>query len=413
VPARWSTSSIGPAAALCSHPRFSRAGWRCSLSTKPNEHRYEVLIEQHTAGLARRWNSDASQAAATPFQSGLWLETWYATIGSAIGEPILLTAIDRASGKIAARLPLIQRDSGGLRVIEFADHGVSDNNALILGSAAPRDAPGARMLWTALRGALPKADLVRFTKMPFEIDGQINPLVLLRSARRSRLSRNVITIESWNDYLSGLQRTFRKQIDRSWRAFASHDGGTFRQIQNCEEASRVFGELERQQSVRMRSRGSPYHLDKEEFAAFYRRLASEGVADGTVVLTALMQHDEVVAALLGMVRGTTYVMVRVSIGSNRWAHYSPGRLVIMQTMQMLHARGYRHFDLSIGDQDYKRRLGGRPHRLFDLTQALTVRGMPMLVLDRTKHFVRQHPGLLAVARGMARLSPGFGPATRP
>ena len=52
------------------------------------------------------------------------------------------------------------------------------------------------------------------------------------------------------------------------------------------------------------------------------------------------------------------------------------RLVIVKTMESLHAEGFRLFDFSVGDYDYKRRLGARGEALFELTAALTSRGLP-------------------------------------
>ena len=115
-----------------------------------------------------------------------------------------------------------------------------------------------------------------------------------------------------------------------------------------------------------------------------------------------MHHDEVVAALLGLARGATYVMTRISADAKGWANRSPGRLIIVETMRMLHAEGFRQFDFSIGDYPYKRRLGARPRPLYDLTAALTSRGLPLAAYDRGKQFVRQRPALLALARRMTR-----------
>ena len=60
------------------------------------------------------------------------------------------------------------------------------------------------------------------------------------------------------------------------------------------------------------------------------------------------------------------------------------------------------FDFSVGDYPYKRRLGARSQPLFDLTEALTWRGLPLLAYDQTKVFVRQHPALHALARRMIK-----------
>jgi CelD/BcsL family acetyltransferase involved in cellulose biosynthesis len=329
------------------------------------------------------------------------LRAWYATVGRAAGEPLLLGVTD-SSGQMAAMLPLVRRKVGPLRVVEFADHGVSDGNAPVLGPAAPANAEDAKIMWQAVREAL-DADLVRFTKMPPEIESRVNPLTVLPSVRLASLTGNMLAIEgSWDDYLASLKGMLRKQLRKSWRMFSENEGATFRRIDDPDEAVKVLDSLARQQSARLRAQGEPYRLDEPEFAAFYRNLVAEGVADGSVVLTALMCQGEVIAALLGLARGDTYVMVRISAANGRWSSCSPGRLVIMQTMQMLHAEGFRQFDFSVGDYPYKRRLGARSQPLFDLTEALTWRGLPLLILDRTKQFVRQHPALLALVRRIAK-----------
>jgi CelD/BcsL family acetyltransferase involved in cellulose biosynthesis len=359
--------------------------------------RYDIVAERREEDIARRLARTSAQA--TVFQAEGWLRAWYATIGRTSGTPLLITANERRTGALAAMLPLVARRDGALRVIEFADCDVSDSNAPILGPAAPQDAVGARAMWREMRAALMDADLVRFTKMPAEIEERANPLALLSSARPSPLNGNTVTIEgSFDDYLATLKGMLRKQLRKHWRLFAQHDGATFRRIDAPDEALNILATLERQQGARLRAQGQPYRLDEPAFSEFYRAVTAEGVADGSVILTALTHHDEVVAALLGLARGDTYVMIRICTGTDRWSQCSPGKLVIVKTMQALHAEGFRVFDFSVGDYDYKRRLGARGEPLFELTEALSARGLPALAYNRAKQFVRQRPALLSVAR---------------
>jgi CelD/BcsL family acetyltransferase involved in cellulose biosynthesis len=359
--------------------------------------RYSIVIEQHEDEIARQLARTTAQS--TVFQTESWLRAWYATIGREAGMPLLATASDRRTGALAAMLPMVMRQDGALRIIEFADSDVSDSNAPILGSAAPQDASGARALWREIRAELPDADIARFTKMPAEVEDRVNPFALLASTRRAPFSGNVVTIGgSFDDYLATLKGMLRKQLRKHWRLFAAHEGAAFRRIDAPDEALKILVTLERQQGERLRAQGQPYRLNEPAFSQFYRTITADGVADGSVILTALMHHDQIVAALLGLARGDTYVMIRICALAEQWAQCSPGKLVIVKTMEALHAEGFRVFDFSVGDYDYKRRLGARGEPLFELTEALSPRGLPMLAYDRAKQFVRQHPALLALAR---------------
>jgi CelD/BcsL family acetyltransferase involved in cellulose biosynthesis len=332
------------------------------------------------------------ETSRTAFQTSHWLATWYRIIGDNIGEPILIDVLDRRSNTLVAALALIRRVDRGLRVIEFADDGVSDYNCPILGPACPSSFVESRALWAAIRSALPPADLLRFTKMPAEVDGRPNPLALSWSARASRLNSNVLAIDSgWAEYLRSLERRFRKELARSWRVFANHPGAVFKCIENPAEATWVLEALELQQIAHLQERGKLHILDKPRVAQFYRSLTVGGLANGNVILTALLCGDDVVAALLGVTIEKTYVMVRISRSNGNWSNCSPGRLLIVKTMEMLRARGYRHFDFSIGNYAYKRRLGVQPRPLVDLLVARSAVGVPVFALECIKHFFRSSP----------------------
>jgi CelD/BcsL family acetyltransferase involved in cellulose biosynthesis len=371
--------------------------------------RFLVLVDNDASGMASRWDAFADGAAMTPFQSGRWLDSWYSTVGRNGGKPILLTVRDRLSQGLVVMLPLLSVRSGPLRVVRFADAGVSDYNAPVLGPDAPVDPAGAKALWKAIQRAIGDADLVNFTKMPAQVEGRPNPLALLPDCGRCAVGTNVLSINgSWDDYLSQLDRKVRKEIGRCWRVFSQRDGAIFRRVQDQTEAAQVLAAMEVQQRMRHQRGSTPYLLDDPAIAAFYRSLVENGIGSGEIILTALTYGDEVVSALLGLARPPTYIMIRISSAAGAWAACSPGRLVIVQTMRMLHQTHYTTFDFSIGDYPHKRRLGTEQRPLLELTAALSVRGVPAAGYDHAKHLIRRFPAAEAMARRMmayARVRP--------
>ena len=80
---------------------------------------------------------------STPFQHPQWYEAWYGAFAGADGvEPLIAIVTDASTGERAALLPLIRRRQNGIRIVEFADLDLTDYNAPMLGTAAPRDARG-------------------------------------------------------------------------------------------------------------------------------------------------------------------------------------------------------------------------------------------------------------------------------
>jgi CelD/BcsL family acetyltransferase involved in cellulose biosynthesis len=345
----------------------------------------------------------AGGLAALPFQHRLWLEAWFATAGrQAHIRPLIATIRDEARDQLAMLLPLVELREKGRRIVEFADLGITDYNAPLLGPAAPRCAESAESLWEALIRELPEVDAIRLTKMPGEIGGQPNPLALLSSSRRSHLHGNVVSAPSFGEFKSARGRARRKEVERSWRVFRRLGGTEFRRARDVTEALDILGCMERQQRRRIESLGLPYLLDTPPIAAFYRKLVAEGFASGYAVVTALRAEGEVVAALLGIRSGSRFTVLRISNAGDFWKPSSPGRLVITHTMQELCAEGCTSFDFTTGDYEFKRRLGAERGDLFELTLARSWLGLPIIAKAAVKAQMRRYPELAGRVRRLLR-----------
>ena len=299
-------------------------------------------------------------------------------------------------------LPLIRRRQNGIGVIEFADLDLTDYNAPLFGSAGPRDASEARALWRDLLAALRRTaggDLVRLRKIPALVDGRPNPLALLAGAGPCALNGNIVTTgEDYDAWRYTLEKTVRKELERSWRVFTRDAAAAFEMIADRDEALQILSTTEVQQGTRMKSLGLNFILNDAHCAAFYRNLVREGIGDGYAVVTALKVGDEVVATLLGIRNGSRYVMIRISNAGEKWSNCSPGRLIIERTMAALHQDGVREFDFSIGNYAYKRRFGVTRLPLVDISAALSWRGWPHVMRDRAARALRRYPRLAAQAR---------------
>jgi CelD/BcsL family acetyltransferase involved in cellulose biosynthesis len=185
----------------------------------------------------------------------------------------------------------------------------------------------------------------------------------------------------------------RKELERSWRVFTRDPKAAFRMITDKADALRVLATMASQQGERMQHLGVNFVLNDDTYAAFYRDLVRDNVANGYAVLSALTVGDEVVATLLGIRQGARYVMVRISNAGEKWSNCSPGRLVIERTMAALHSDGIRQFDFSIGNYAYKRRFGVVRIALVDFSAALSWRGLPHALRDRAARWLRGHPGI--------------------
>src|SRR5438552_4063497 len=178
----------------------------------------------------RDWRQAASRLHAghrTAFQHDCWLAAWYEAFQGV--APLIAVMSDAATGKDIAMVPMISHTRRGIRVVEFADLDVSDNNAPILACDATFDAADTRAISAALVDALralpDRFDLLRLKKMPAHVGGKPNPLVSLGRVGSCSLNGNlVLTGDDYEDYQASIKRM---QMPRCWRVFCRHAGARF------------------------------------------------------------------------------------------------------------------------------------------------------------------------------------------
>lgn len=348
----------------------------------------------------RDWREAASRLNAgrrTAFQHGYWLGAWYQAFDDV--APLIAVVSDAATGKDIAMVPMISHVRRGIRIVEFADLGVSDNNAPILAPDAALDAAAGRAIGRALVAALRTLpdgfDLLRLRKMPAEVGGKPNPLVSMGRIGSSSLNGNLVLMG--DDYADHQASIKRMQMPRSWRVFSRHDGARFEIATDVARAYELMDVMDVQQQARMRELGSPFVLNDAAHARFYREVACQGIADGYAVVSALVCEEGIVGTSFGVRQGATYYLLRISHAGESWSSCSPGRLIIERTMAALHAKGVRRFDLSIGNQDYKRRFGAVRVPLTDVSVALSWRGLPFALRDHAAQGLRRYPTAAALA----------------
>lgn len=357
-----------------------------------------------------------------PFHATTWLRAWYETLGVSDGRQPLWLLVQRQAGDQwldAVLLPLVQQSRFGLREVSFADAGVVDYVAPLTapdwhGGAALQ--PAARAVWRALRAALRPFDVWRVEKMLpaslAEEGGTCNPLALVWPTQTGEMFGNQFqVVGQWEDWRRCLDKRVRKEIERCWRVFERSPQARFERVQDLHQAQALFDQLEAQQSQRLGGQAY-YRLDNAPYRAFYRQLLQGGgLADGSVVLSALRDGDAVVSALFGVANGARYIALRQSIGGDAWKACSPGRLLDEGTARHMHEQGRCVFDFGVGAYFHKTTLGMTPIPLLDACLMLSWRGLPVRTWWRLRRWAKPHVLALRARRERARLRHGLTAAT--
>ena len=384
----------------------------------PNPCRYLTVRLDSWPEFERAWKAMVVPPHGLPFQSPLWLKTWFDTFagsgtdfGADVGaksdaaRPVLLTVRDSRTATDVMLLPLVAARIKRLETITFADFSVTDCNAPALAPGVPQDAQGATDLWASIQAALPPADLIKLDKMPGRVGSLINPLTLVDRASACIYNQHIVGIsQGWPAYLASLDRHHRKELGRSLRLFeAAGTGPRFRFAQDAADATGILAFINGSQLERLAERGVRHIFDDGSHRRFYDGVVAQGGGGDTVIMTALELDGRTVAGLMAITAHPRVTLLRLGHQGGPYARIGLGRLMIEQTLKALVERGFTEFDFSIGEGEHKRRFGTQAQPLWTLSQRLSWRAIPSAITEHARKRAKQVPALRAIAQRLKRL----------
>jgi CelD/BcsL family acetyltransferase involved in cellulose biosynthesis len=339
--------------------------------------------------------SDASLVAMTGFQRAGWVRSIYRWMAPAVdADPVVVSVRDPVSGGIICVLPLVIVRESGLRIARFADLGVCDYNAPLLGPAAGEATNWASVV-SAVKRAMSDCDVVQLERMP-QVAGA--GLAQLSTARAARHSGNALTVvDSVDTYIAGRGKKYRKEVERCFRVLAGEGAWEFSRCVTPDQIAAAYSALERQQGERHADKHDAYTLSQPQYAKFYREVLADGLQSGAAIFM-LKVDGNIIAVLLGVVYQSTFLLLRIANGGEAWRHVSPGRLIVVCAMKELFAQGVNTFDMGIGDYQFKRGFGTEPIVLVDVLEPISLKGRAWVLAQRMRARLRDNERVRGVVQ---------------
>ncbi|HET6388078.1 GNAT family N-acetyltransferase [Hyphomicrobium sp.] len=355
--------------------------------------------------ISERWRALEQHAQASPFQTAHWIGNWYETF-SAPGavEPVIVTVVERSSGRDLMMIPFVRRSENGIRRIEFADLWVTDYNAPLLRFGHNFHGRFEQEVWPAVLAALPPADVLILRKMPVSLGAMMNPLTTLSAVESSDLSGHIADLgDDWGAYVSSLSKSALRELRRRTAKFANEHGGHLRRITTHADAFAALDVLQQQQTARLAARGAKHVFDDPRYQELYRRQLLQGLTTGHALMFTLVGDGEIVATFLALSNGKGHhTLVRMSQSPEpKWKSLGLGKMIIHRALEVLHAEGCRTFDLSVGSNRYKSEFGVSAIPMAELTARLSWRGAPFMARRKAVTYLQRNPHLMTLARSVA------------
>lgn len=351
---------------------------------------WNVSVEENWRLLRPVWERLQANENYSPFQHFEWVSNWYQiAIQHGLGTALVVHGTRGSDNKQEIVVPLFVYRRFGLTIISAPDLGVSDFFRPLTGcTEAFPDGVLADFFETMSR-KLPPHDVLSLARI--DDSGQVSvrkgfQKKFVRQAPLSAWHLEFDPAEHWTPD-QALSKKFRQTLTRKTRRMAENVERQVKHYWPLRDESllaRVMG----MRSRNLQDAGRKDVLSGGPWTELYRKLVETQNAELTVNVTELKADGDPVAYVLGVASGAYCVVLIVTMKRGSLDRYSPGVQVAYECIQEARRRGIRTFDLSIGDQPYKKNLGCRPRPLYTIVVPHSAKGTIAWLLWRARHQLR-------------------------
>ncbi len=227
------------------------------------------------------------------------------------------------------------------------------------------------------------ADLVWLQRMPETLPDGTNPLVAEAHAHHTDNAHAATPLPAtFAAFVAGRSRAYFADTRRKRRKLERLGPVVLEIAESSEHAATIVDMMLRQKRRRIAESGGRELARHTE--DFYRALAGVVIPDGRPHVACLRVDGEMVATHVGVVYRDRFYWLMPGYQAGNWARYSVGRVLLQSLVEWCIAVKVKTFDLTVGDEDYKRFWANTRLRLVRSHYALTLRGAGFLAGNRLK-----------------------------
>lgn len=337
-----------------------------------------IVVVDQPERVVEQWRS-LERFAQDPFSNYEWVKPWYeAHKNTPNCSPVIILGTDQDNRPLFL-LPLFRRKIGPFNILLRSGRTHSAYFSGLFSHSCRKMITGqnAKLFWKRVFSAVPWADVIAIGGLREAEFVHGNPLKFLPRMTSSNPSYEVQVSGEWESFFkSKMNRKARSNVRRCEKRLSERGELHFKTGVNKKERLELLRILLAQKAEQFKLSGiiNPYEM--ENITSFYEKLvqSSEGAQAHSLIITALYLDDKPLAVILGMTQGEGYHGLIMSMVTNSLARFSPGRILLLRTMQHLCKIGIGKIDFGVGDSNYKKEWVDGAIKRFYVLAPLSLKG---------------------------------------
>lgn len=337
---------------------------------------WQVLVYDNFDEVQARWRIAQSSYDCYAFQTYEWLSAWQQHLGSRQGWQPRLVEVQDETGQTGMLFPLGVHTHKAQRTLGFLGGEVTDYNGPIVNPAFLQCLNKAdfNQLWQCIVMLLPPVDIVAFKRMPTRCGATLNPMTWIDGMDATEQAHAATLPQTYAAFQETRSAKMFADTRRQLRRLAEMGQMTLSvQVADADRDS-VIAAMAQQKSRRWQETGCRDLFLEDGYLDFYRHLASSGMTEGEVVVSGLQVNGQWIATHWGVRYDNRFYWLMPGYENDIWARYSPGRVLLDAVVQWSIEQKLAVFDLTVGDEGYKRQWADHVLPLYAGSYGVSTRG---------------------------------------
>lgn len=371
-----------------------------------------IRVFEAAEAVAAEWDALEKIAAGSAYQSRRFLESWITNVAPATGLTARLALIEDEDGRPVALLPFGLSRRGPLRAVVYLGGRDSNLNMPLIDPALTLDRAAACALLRRLaQQMLPRPDLFILTNQPRTWRGHANPFAFEDAPQSPSAVYGSSFGADITAFLTAHESRDARKKHRLKAARLAQIGPLTFERAPPDRAQEIVATFLAQKESHLARRGILADLDNEPRRMFFNAVAAPASSEPVLEFYVLKVGNKIVAIFGGLPHDTHWHGLINSFDDEpSIARCSPGDLLLRHVLADLGQRGFRSFDLGIGEARYKAAVCDDRIELVDAIVPITPPGQMYAAAEAlrlsAKRWVKQRPAAMKAVQTLRNvLSP--------
>ena len=347
--------------------------------------------------LKKLWKDFEKLSTSTPFQSFDWLDHWQKSVGDPLLKITPCIVVIKEDKKVIALLPLGTRKHLGIHLLEWLGGNNTDYMCPLISKGSNLFINDFEDIWDKTLEKIKPLDLVFLTKqMDFK---KKNPFVSLLENKVLMNSYQLILKGNWESFSKeSLSKKVLADSRRQRKRISELGVLSFNIAKKKEEITEITKIMIEQKSRRYIETRSWDMFSIEEYNNFYLNLEKKLGEIGKIHVSYLSLDNEIIATHWGLLSSDTFYYLMPTHKSEGWEKFSPGKLLLEFLIQWSLDNDLRIFDLTVGDELYKKKWSNKISPIYEHISAVSFSGNIYLLAKRVKEYIKTTPVIGSVVK---------------